>query len=362
VNGSSPRTRGTGYRRGSSRGRSRFIPAHAGNSALCRHQSALSPVHPRARGEQFSPPWAKSIGVGSSPRTRGTGVHGRERRGHPRFIPAHAGNSNQGNGPYIPEPVHPRARGEQAGGGHHSDCNGGSSPRTRGTGRHIESFGSAYRFIPAHAGNRKPFGGPPGVESVHPRARGEQQVRLLLRRSHLGSSPRTRGTGLRRRAAAASCRFIPAHAGNRCPFSSTADPTAVHPRARGEQSLFCGFRLLDDGSSPRTRGTVGPPSWKYDGYRFIPAHAGNRATPAQSRPQRPVHPRARGEQAGNTVTADIHGGSSPRTRGTGQNPNSEFSRRRFIPAHAGNSLRARRSASRRTVHPRARGEQPLTTA
>ena len=67
----------------------------------------------------------------------------------------------------------------------------------------------------------------PGVSSaeaqrcppVHPRARGEQTIRVGIRGGRFGSSPRTRGTEplpVRHRAAR---RFIPAHAGNSSPRS-----------------------------------------------------------------------------------------------------------------------------------------------
>ncbi len=51
----------------------------------------------------------------------------------------------------------------------------------------------------------------------------------------------------------------------------------------------------------------------------------------------PVHPRARGEHATYQDYVKLHGGSSPRTRGTLPRPRQRQHRRRFIPAHAGNT-------------------------
>ena len=51
--------------------------------------------------------------------------------------------------------------------------------------------------------------------------------------------------------------------------------------------------------------------------RFIPAHAGNSCSTACAAWQRPVHPRARGEQDEPALQAALQAGSSPRTRGTG---------------------------------------------
>ena len=91
--------------------------------------------------------------------------------------------------------------------------------------------------------------------------------------------------------------------------------------------------------------------------RFIPAHAGNRSQSEISRQKDPVHPRACGEQASNFLTAGLHGGSSPRMRGTGDSSAWPYRRKRFIPAHAGNSTCSRFQPCHAAVHPRACGEQ-----
>ncbi len=191
---------------------------------------------------------------GSSPRTRGT----RKRARRSRCFAA----------------VHPRARGE-----HFRDCGTtcaavGSSPRTRGT-RAWSSCRQAF--------------------AVHPRARGEHSKRRSSR-CRAGSSPRTRGT-----------QDITVY---------WASDDAVHPRARGEHDRRPISSPMNDGSSPRPRGThrcghrlgtamrfipahagntVAMPSLNVADERFIPAHAGNTSRPARSALARPVHPRARGE-------------------------------------------------------------------
>ncbi len=70
--GSSPRTRGTHDRALDALDPARFIPAHAGNTALAPPPVSLPTVHPRARGEHVIAGLVESIGFGSSPRTRGT--------------------------------------------------------------------------------------------------------------------------------------------------------------------------------------------------------------------------------------------------------------------------------------------------
>src|SRR5690606_24722451 len=91
------------------------------------------------------------------------------------------------------------------------------------------------RFIPAHAGNRGSLSQRWTGRAVHPRARGEQLCFALTIRGVGGSSPRTRGTDTALLVGVVYSRFIPAHAGNRPPRGSRPGNTAVHPRARGEQ-------------------------------------------------------------------------------------------------------------------------------
>ncbi len=151
----------------------RFIPAHAGNTGPVPPWLAQASVHPRACGEHN--PWvmATILGLGSSPRMRGTlkALEGHLVLG--RFIPAHAGNTSGSRKWCNPPAVHPRACGE------HNKINSidvhdpGSSPRMRGTRLFPQGEHSHHRFIPAHAGNTS------GSEllcaycPVHPRACGE---------------------------------------------------------------------------------------------------------------------------------------------------------------------------------------------
>jgi hypothetical protein len=190
----------------------------------------------------------------------------------------------------------------------------GSSPRARGTrfrhdGRTVHSNG----FIPASAGNTSRFSRFVflGLESVHPRERGEHE---------LAKKPR----GLR-----ATCqRFIPASAGNTlrkiplCIFAFLRFGSS--PRARGtpQRCAQCGHR--GDGSSPRARGT-----------------------------------RLQGEGA----TTAMDAGSSPRARGTRDRAlmgTAMSAERGSSPRARGTHLARRQSTSRhrttRSVHPRERGE------
>ena len=174
--------------------------------------------------------------VGSSPRTRGTASRVPFPRVLHRFIPAHAGNSHSLSWPRFSRPVHPRARGEQAGWAVAGGCQAGSSPRTRGTAAVHCLNEVVERFIPAHAGNRSTRPRAPACWPVHPRARGEQPDPRPPDHGDRGSSPRTRGTESSFATSTGIFRFIPAHAGNRSRVPFPLVPHPVHPRARGEQT------------------------------------------------------------------------------------------------------------------------------
>ena len=209
-----------------------------------------------------------------------------------RFIPARAGNSRMPKSPARRCTVHPRACGEQ------------------------DRVSSATFFIPARAGNSPPFCAAMIRVAVHPRACGEQGDAPLVCRVVHGSSPRVRGTVVRRLSYGVRCRFIPARAGNRPQSRTAMAPRSVHPRACGEQLRCDQARFPAAGSSPRVRGTDRHLPACADGRRFIPARAGNRRSASMSPADITVHPRACGEQACAWLNTPCSDGSSPRVRGT----------------------------------------------
>ena len=174
---------------------------------------------------------------------------------------------------------------------------------------------------------------------VHPRACGEQSPVAVPIWSGRGSSPRMRGTDLSGPNEPSHSRFIPAHAGNSPEGLRRAHGLSVHPRACGEQVVVIRLKRVRGGSSPRMRGTVHARRQVVSAHRFIPAHAGNRRGVITGHHASPVHPRACGEQGKYLSRAPAIGGSSPRMRGTDVRIADVAQFRRFIPAHAGNSLK-----------------------
>ena len=278
----------------------------------------------------------KNSCAGSSPRVRGTPSRPSSRcLGH-RFIPACAGNSAGRNEGLGTASVHPRVCGELLSAVSRFSRSSGSSPRVRGTRPRAWTGSPRARFIPACAGNSLARSKRGMRLSVHPRVCGELASANRACQSPTGSSPRVRGTPSAKRRAAA--RF------------------PVHPRVCGELRGLQWTREKRDGSSPRVRGT------RDGGYvlpvvhRFIPACAGNSSFMCGTSAQPAVHPRVCGELARPLGRRTGEKGSSPRVRGTLGVLQAANTRRRFIPACAGNSADRGGAQARSSVHPRVCGE------
>ena len=320
--------------------------------------------------------WLSVPGSGSSPRGRGT-LLGREHEQHRRrFIPARAGNTCARSAAPASAAVHPRAGGEHVWYCAHTPPATGSSPRGRGTRRHRHGRLHPDRFIPARAGNtgapgmRRPWRSVhparagntcrPGCgcrpSPVHPRAGGEHEEEGFRGLLNQGSSPRGRGTLRDRLIRVFGFRFIPARAGNTPSWADRPCSASVHPRAGGEHTRTRRSERPSTGSSPRGRGThLG--DWRPPvAVRFIPARAGNTSSPSARSASPTVHPRAGGEHMVMSTISVSHRGSSPRGRGT-LLPVSRVGRvERFIPARAGNTPGRLRIPGIGPVHPRAGGE------
>ena len=273
--GSSPRVRGTPLLIPLPPLRRRFIPACAGNTDCSRRRNARRSVHPRVCGEHVQQSGRRSHEAGSSPRVRGTHPLAQPGPADRRFIPACAGNTPAHSSSPSESPVHPRVCGEHGRGRAQAGDGPGSSPRVRGTLVRRAAGPVARRFIPACAGNT--FCTPRSSLSgaVHPRVCGEHRWRASSSTGSSGSSPRVRGTLIGVEVHSRPRRFIPACAGNTLLPLLRADQTAVHPRVCGEHRGPPANQTEDDGSSPRVRGTLGllPQLRRLD--RFIPACAGN---------------------------------------------------------------------------------------
>ena len=253
---------------------------------------------------------------GSSPRVRGTFERLTIWRLARRFIPACAGNITSSLAYHWHKPVHPRVCGEHRSIRVYGAKTIGSSPRVRGTYPQCATLHVKSRFIPACAGNILSRSAPRGDPAVHPRVCGEHSSPACSRHFKSGSSPRVRGTCPKNCSDDNDLRFIPACAGNIQGATTISLFISVHPRVCGEHLLAAPSPLIPCGSSPRVRGTS---VRKFnDGHRlrFIPACAGNICEHRRRRFPGPVHPRVCGEHTGNGIRSFSNSGSSPRVRGT----------------------------------------------
>ena len=153
-----------------------------------------------------------------------------------------------------------------------------------------------------------------------------------------GSSPRVRGTRAQVGASRRLRRFIPACAGNSTAGRRRRGRTPVHPRVCGELNRILSQATSVCGSSPRVRGTPQADAGGRAARRFIPACAGNSPPRPPAARCPPVHPRVCGE-----LDRIVNAVDPPA---------------RFIPACAGNSPTAPRAPSPAPVHPRVCGELP----
>ena len=313
--GSSPLTRGKLRHRCRRLRRRRLIPAHAGKTRSTDAEPWSRRAHPRSRGENWRWACRSSRSGGSSPLTRGKLPRRRDLLPNRRLIPAHAGKTGQPRVQRGVEWAHPRSRGENSSAPDSATWPRGSSPLTRGkpTGRHGRS--PKRRLIPAHAGKTLYVDVVPSMKGAHPRSRGENTIGCGGVGYSTGSSPLTRGKRMAMRIVGRSFRLIPAHAGKTLRRTRRSSISSAHPRSRGENPLTDSESARARGSSPLTRGKPLGSFIRDDADRLIPAHAGKTSAWRTASTRRTAHPRSRGENADREVPNGPVPGSSPLTRG-----------------------------------------------
>ena len=356
--GSSPRARRTPDRTVCLPPERRIIPACAENAARGSQTANPPPDHPRVRGERLCILHTHELAVGSSPRARRT--PGVESAGAvaARIIPACAENARYRSSGEGPPPDHPRVRGERGGNVSSDASSVGSSPRARRTllGNLCARLGD--RIIPACAENAHCLCHCAGRDADHPRVRGERPTDLYVIASLIGSSPRARRTLGDNEQLSIDERIIPACAENAVAASGRRSSARDHPRVRGERSVMSIAGRGSTGSSPRARRTPEPETGDAPLERIIPACAENARPPGATSTRRSDHPRVRGERFGTVSVTRYRVGSSPRARRTPTLCRPFCHAHRIIPACAENALARTARPCSPTDHPRVRGERP----
>ena len=295
MQGSSPRLRGTRISLLGFYPHRGIIPALAGNTSLSTWLRASGGDHPRACGEHQNLSCAHLLGLGSSPRLRGTLTSPWRVSPTIGIIPALAGNTHTAIRKHGRCWDHPRACGEHLPENIGATKPEGSSPRLRGTPRDLAVESSQQGIIPALAGNT-PMPGRPGHSWWdHPRACGEHSSSVWMSCRCSGSSPRLRGTHVNGRVTPVIPGIIPALAGNTLRLIRSPMRCWDHPRACGEHGNIMIRTTNGPGSSPRLRGTLHCFGVIVVHIGIIPALAGNTTQPARRRCSTWDHPRACGE-------------------------------------------------------------------
>ena len=150
-----------------------------------------------------------------------------------RIIPAHAGQTFRVVGLGLGATDHPRACGANTSNASAIFRMSGSSPRMRGKQLDVWQSFQHVRIIPAHAGQTRSRSSSPARSTDHPRACGANGVKLLLRVSTHGSSPRMRGKHGQFVRHGERGRIIPAHAGQTAGCRRPSSTRPDHPRACG---------------------------------------------------------------------------------------------------------------------------------
>ncbi len=250
-------------------------------------------------------------------------------------IPAHAGETKTIIISALQTMVNPRSCGGNERNENPTCLDLGQSPLMRGKPKPLSPLGSPRRSIPAHAGET--FMRLPGSEKteVNPRSCGGNRSLEACRKGGRGQSPLMRGKRAPRISAIDSLGSIPAHAGETICQTKLGIFLAVNPRSCGGNSGSGSEPSGDRGQSPLMRGKPEAPKTKTTKRRSIPAHAGETLEEAGEFWSFEVNPRSCG---GNslifTVRFDVKG-QSPLMRGKHRGARDGDLALRSIPAHAG---------------------------
>ena len=272
--GLSPRGRGKRLYSSTAAPAIRSIPAWAGETPRAGYGVTLSAVYPRVGGGNRD--WAFCVPrtYGLSPRGRGKPVRLFVCLLPGRSIPAWAGETFGDPCAQALLAVYPRVGG---GNGTRTGiprvvC--GLSPRGRGKLERIARTDRRVGSIPAWAGETSGFPTRNRRCRVYPRVGGGNRITSIRRRTDGGLSPRGRGKRGKTRGSKSAWRSIPAWAGETTCIRILAQFQKVYPRVGGGNSRQAQSIFTSGGLSPRGRGkpVEPPPANVSEG--SIPAWAG----------------------------------------------------------------------------------------
>ena len=300
--------------------------------------------------------------AGLSPRGRGNRDYVEGVTDYGWSIPAWAGEPPAWAGARAALAVYPRVGGGTSGVGRCSCGPSGLSPRGRGNQGGCPIGLSAWRSIPAWAG--EPSGGRQCVcvRGVYPRVGGGTDDNRALLRYSEGLSPRGRGNLPQAASPIPYRRSIPAWAGEPVLIRPRPVQGRVYPRVGGGTRVWRSAMLSDIGLSPRGRGNPAQGLELRVRVGSIPAWAGEPSSADRLLEKRRVYPRVGG---GTELIARsrvfVHG-LSPRGRGNHPQPVDDLRAVGSIPAWAGEPLEVANPPGQKWVYPRVGGGTRLFTS
>ena len=300
--------------------------------------SKLSRDHPRACGENTAASGSLGGVAGSPPRVRGKQPVGEFRAARPGITPARAGKTNRGCSA-APSPAdHPRACGENEIGAHYEEAARGSPPRVRGKRCQTKIKTAKKGITPARAGKTTSYSAILLIPPDHPRACGENHIPASSTVTSWGSPPRVRGKLTVACDPAGNVGITPARAGKTSGSLTATGAGGDHPRACGENRIRLVQSTLSDGSPPRVRGKRRISSLPACSMRITPARAGKTMLELGPEWLDEDHPRACGENPSSGREKCRKFGSPPRVRGKREHDLPELAFLGITPARAGKTL------------------------
>ena len=169
--------------------------------------------------------------------------------------------------------AHPRACGEYTDSTVYTFHQVGSPPRMRGLCRFLCRLSRPVRLTPAHAGTISLWIFSERPLGAHPRVCGEDTDWVCPLGAIAGSPPRIRGLYQRVRAVSDHVGLTPAHAGKIGSVRRGVRRDQAHPRACGEDKGDTAWRCRKRGSPPHMRGRYGGIAGKSISHGLTPARA-----------------------------------------------------------------------------------------
>ena len=376
VNGSPPRAWGRRRVR-ERRGSRHAVHPHArGDDGIAAGAAcSVRTVHPHARGDDAMRGLARPDVRGSPPRAWGR-LHAVRRQREPdrRFTPTRVGTTSR-----LTRAQTPDLR---------------FTPTRVGTTLGLSSRRRRQRFTPTRVGTTptstsrasRIIGSPPRAwgrltvgasidapPTVHPHARGDDARRDALLAVRVRFTPTRVGTTRRWQRSRVACDGSPPRAwGRRASGRRAIACVTVHPHARGDDALGAPGRRLTIGSPPRAWGRrsqitgeadlgVGSPprAWgrlrrlrrAATAGRFTPTRVGTTTWCSSTASRRPVHPHARGDDARSRRLAERADGSPPRAWGRRTATSAQVTSDRFTPTRVGTTPRHRLARAGRRFTP-----------